>query len=193
MSLKRAHSVSHFVPTKKKSTGSGLAPTPIPSSLPSGKQPAQVIRVLQGKSRHVDLKNGLSRVEYPPLDIFWVIFGDNASTQFLKSSPSLADYEHNVRYFHGRLALVVRGLNLDELSAVYRATLPAWAAHVEEDIQEGMMNSFESAYDWAQDCLLSRIKAYADLWFKSPAGIEYKKKWDYAAWVNIPFVAALFS
>lgn len=180
MSLKRAQSVSYFVPTKKKTAGSGSANTSIPSSLPSGRQPAQVIRVLQGKSRHVDLKNGPSRVEYPPLDIFWTIFGDNASTQFLKSSPSLSDYERNVKYFHGRLALVVRGLNLDELSAVHRATLPAWAAHEKEEIQEGMTDSFESAYDWAQDCLVSKIKAYADLWFKSPSGIEYKKEWDSA-------------
>lgn len=180
MSLKRAHSVSHFAPTKKKSTGSGRAPTSTPGSLPSGRQPAQVIRVLQGKSRYVDLKNGPSRVEYPPLDIFWVIFGDNASTQFLKSSPSLSAYERNVKYFHGRLALVVRGLNLNELLAVHRATLPAWAAHEEEEIQEGMLDSFESAYDWAQNCLILKIKAYADLWFKSPSGNEYKKAWDSA-------------
>lgn len=180
MSLKRAHSVSPLAPTKKRSTGSGFALTTTPGGLPGGRQPAQVTRVVQGKSRHIDLKNGPSLVEYPPLDIFWVIFGDYASTQFLKSSSSLSDYERNVKYFHGRLALVVRGLNLDELSALYRATLPAWTVHEEEEVQEGMTSSFESAYDWAQDCLISKIKAYADLWFKSPSGIEYKKDWDSA-------------
>lgn len=181
MSVKRAHSVGDFASTKKKSTGSGIAlALTAPVGLPSGRQPPQVTRVLQGKSRHVDLKNGPSRIDYPPLDIFWIIFGDQASTQFLKSSPSLPDYERNLKYFHGRLALVVRGLNLDEISALHRATLPSWAAHEKEEIQEGMTQSFESAYDWAQGCLISKIKAYADLWFKSPSGLEYKKDWESA-------------
>lgn len=170
MALKRAHSTSSLTPTKKKSTGSGFVLTSTSSGHSSGPHQAQITRVVQGKSRQIDLNNGPPLVEYPPLDIIWIVFGDNASTQFLKSSPTLLDYERNVKYFHGRLALVVRGLNLDEILVLHRATLPAWTAYEKKVVIEDMCNSFELAYDWAQECLISKIKAYANLWFKSESG-----------------------
>lgn len=147
VALKRAHSTSSLTPTKKKSTGSGFVLTSTSSGHSSGHHQAQVTRVV-GKSRQIDLKNGPPLVEYPPLDIIWIVFGDNASTQFLKSSPTLLDYERNVKYFHGRLALVVRGLNLDEILLF----LPAWTAYEKKVVIEDMCNSFELAYDWAQEC-----------------------------------------
>lgn len=180
MASKRAHSTSPLTPNKKRSIGSGFVLNPTPSSHSGSPLPAQVIRVVQGKSRHINLKNGPPLVEYPPLDIIWTVFGDSASTQFLKSSPGLLDYEKNVKYFHGRLALVVRGLSLDEILALYHATLPAWTAYEKEEVLEEMYNSFESAYDWAQEYLISKIKAYADLWFKSDSGKAYKTAWDFA-------------
>lgn len=180
MASKRAHRTSPLTPNKKRSIGSVFVLTSTPSGHSGDRHPAQVTRVIQGKSRQINLKNGPRLVEYPPLDIIWIVFGDNASTQFLKSSPGVPDYEKNVKYFHGRLALVVRGLSLDEILALYRATLPAWTAYEKKEVLEEMCNSFESAYDWAQECLISKIKAYADLWFKSESGKAYKAAWDFA-------------
>lgn len=174
MSLKQAQSESPVIPSKRRAPGS------TPGRPPARRHGPQVTRVIQGKSRQIDLKNGPPLVEYPPLDIFWVVFGDHASTQFLKSSPTLDDYERNVEYFHGRMSLVLRGLRLDEISTLFRATLPAWYAHEEQEVQEAMSNFFEGAYDWVQDQIIAKVKAYSALWFRSESGSHYKTKWEYA-------------
>lgn len=62
MALKQAHNTSSLMPTKKKLTSSSFVLTSTPSGYSGSRHPAQVTRVVEGKSRQIDLKNGLPLV-----------------------------------------------------------------------------------------------------------------------------------
>lgn len=135
---------------------------------------------MQGKSCQINWKNSLLLIKYSLLDIIWIVFNDNTSTQFFKSSFTLSDYKKNVKYFHDCFAFVVYDLNLDEILPLHCITLFAWTIYKKEKIIQNICNIFELAYDWVQNCLISKIKAYADFWFKLELGKTYKTIWDFA-------------
>lgn len=158
---------------KKRGTNAPLAPT-----LPRGKNATNAIfRVVAGNSRPVSSGSRPLPVEYPPLDQFWIVFGDPSSSQYLRSASSLEEYDRYVKYFHGRLSLLVRGLHLLEIEAVFRATVPAWNSTADSDFQDAMQESFEAAYDWANAEILKKVRAYSSAWSVSPAGAAFKEAW----------------
>ena len=116
-------------------------------------------------------------IDYPPLDQFWIVFGDPYSSQYLRSAANQEEYNRCVKYFHGRLSLIVRGLHLPEIEALFRVTAPAWLSTVGEDIQESMQESFESAYDWANGEIVKKIVSYSNMWSVSPAGTAFEDTW----------------
>lgn len=52
-----------------------------------------------------------------------MVFGDVPSAQFLRSAANLEEYGRYVKYFHGRLVLLVRGLHLPEVEALFCAKI----------------------------------------------------------------------
>ncbi len=85
-------------------------------------------------------------IEWPPLDVLWQAIGDPASEMFLKSQPSLEEYEPAAKRFLARLCLIVCGLHQDQLMAVFRATLPAWYASADKADKIRTSEIFESAH-----------------------------------------------
>lgn len=80
------------------------------SSMPlKGKAGAAASRAIAGSSRPIPLNSRPSQVEFPPFDKIWLVFGDIDSSQYLKNATTHEEYARLVKYFHGRLVLVVRG------------------------------------------------------------------------------------
>lgn len=174
-SKKRAHSpsssqVTTVTPPKK--------PRVLPPSAPGKGRPVAFLnRILKGSSRAVPSTARPLHVEYPPLEHFWKVFGDLPSAQFLRSAANLEEYDRYLKYFHGRLVLIVRGLHLPEVEAFFCATVPLWHRSSDSDIQDAMEESFEAAYDWANAEVMKKIRTYSQAWFDSPAGQVYITAW----------------
>lgn len=119
-------------------------------------------------------------IEWPPLDGLWQAIGDPASEMYLKSQPSLEEYEPAAKRFLARLCFVVRGLHQDQLMVVFRATLPAWYASADKADKIRASEIFESAHTWVETQLIDKMQAYAKLWYASEAGAKYHQDWHFA-------------
>ena len=82
-------------------------------------------RVLESSLRPVPTNVCPCNVEYPLLDDFWKVFGDQEIFQFLRSVANLDECKRLLKYFYGRLVLLVQGLHLPELEAMYTLIIPA--------------------------------------------------------------------
>lgn len=151
-----------------------------PTTSGKGKPVSFINRVLMESSRPIPANIHPRHVEYPPFEQFSMVFSDGASTQFLRLAVDLEEYDRRVKYFHGRLVLLVRGLHLHEVEALYHLTVPAWHETSDGYIQEAMTNSFDAAYDWANEEVLKKVKAYSRAWFDSVAGQDYINTWNLA-------------
>lgn len=148
------------------------------SSMPlKGKAGAAASRAIAGSSRPIPLNSRPSQVEFPPFDKIWLVFGDIDSSQYLKNATTHEEYARLVKYFHGRLVLVVRGLHLPEVKAIFCSTLPPWYNSADTEIQDDMENQFESAHDWANQEVQKKIRSYSYAWTQSPAGKAYTSAW----------------
>ena len=85
-----------------------------------------------------------------------------------------------MKYFHGRLVLLVRGLHLSEVSVIFHATVPAWHGSSEGNVQDALAGMFAAAYDWANAEVAKKMRAYSRAWFQSPAGRAYEEAWTSA-------------
>lgn len=99
---------------------------------------------------------------------------------YLKSQPSLKEYEPAAKRFLARLCFVVRGLHQDQLMVVFRATLPAWYASANKADKIRASEIFESAHTWVETQLIDKMQAYAKLWYASEAGAKYYQDWHFA-------------
>lgn len=175
---KRHHSETSANPAPGTSSKKNRTNTPVTPI--KGKSATHIYRALAASSRPVAPNSRPALVNYPSLDQFWLAFGDAPSSQYLKSAATLEDYSRLVKYFHGRLVLLVRGLHLPEVSVIFRATTPAWHNSAESEVQDALEEAFESAYDWANAEVTKKIRAYSRAWFQSPAGQVYKEAWTSA-------------
>ena len=83
---KRQHSESPTNPTpstssKKSRKNSRVTPV-------KGKSVPYVYRAIAGSSRTLAVNSRPNPIDYPPLDQFWLVFGDNASSQYLKTAAT---------------------------------------------------------------------------------------------------------
>ena len=124
---------------------------------------AFVNRVLKSSLRPIPTNVCLCNVEYPLLDHFWKVFGNQETFQFLHSAANLDEYKHLLKYFHGRLIFLIQKLHLSEIKALYTLTIPAWHAKVDSETDEAVEDTFEVAYDWAQGEVIKKRKAYSEL------------------------------
>ena len=145
----------------------------LPTS-PGKERPAAFVnRVLERSSRPVPINVCPHNVEYPLLDDFWKVFGDQEIFQCLYLAANLDEYKRLLKYFHDHLVLLIQKLYLLELEALYALIVLAWHIKVDSETDEAMEDGFEVAYDWAQGEVIKKIKAYSELWFASPAGQAY--------------------
>ena len=63
-------------------------------------------------------------VEWPPLDIFWQVVEDLLSEMYMKSQPSLDEYEPATKRFLAYLFFIVCGLNQDQINVIFYAAIP---------------------------------------------------------------------
>lgn len=85
------------------------------------------------------------------------------------------EFQLQARYFMLRLNLIVKGISLDEVEAIFSACVPAFV--------------IRSATFTARDCCISvlirennyvnrvmaaRVMFYAQKWVESPIGVQYK-------------------
>ncbi len=75
----------------------------------------------------------------------------------------MVEYKNSYRYFHERLALIVRGFSINELKNIFNTTLPQFLEDDEEYNQKTACRTFEDEYDWVTDKLIERIHRYARL------------------------------
>lgn len=78
------------------------------------------------KQKHYNASLFPDSKEWPPLDTIWEAVGNCASESYLKSQGTFEEYTSTTCIFLGRLCLVVRGLHLDQLMVIFRATAPQW-------------------------------------------------------------------
>lgn len=160
-------------PSKKNRTNPPVSPI-------KGKSATHMYRALAGSSHRVAPNSRPALGDYPPLDQFWLVFGDAPSSQYLKSAATLEDYSRLVKYFYGGLVLLVRGLHLPEISVIFRATTPAWHNAAESEVQDALEEAFESACGWANAGVTKKTRAYSRAWFQPPAGQVYEEAWTSA-------------
>ncbi|MCJ1272068.1 hypothetical protein MMC22_011975 [Lobaria immixta] len=108
---------------------------------------------------------------------FWAIYGDQASQSRIINSKDITHFRIIARKFHGRLALIVRGLLYDELSVLYRCCRPIYTDAADEEVKSSARREFQDAYYWIHAQLSVRLNAYADKWYETPAGTHYRSKW----------------
>ncbi|MCJ1347753.1 hypothetical protein MMC31_005982, partial [Peltigera leucophlebia] len=159
-------------PTKRPRVALPALPTPL-----KGKAGAAISRAIAGSSRPIPLNSRPSQIELPPYDKIWLVFGDLDSSQYLKSATTHEEYTCLAKYFYGRLVLVVRGLHLPEVRAIFRSTVPPWYNSADTEIQDDMENQFESAHDWANQEVQKKICLYSYAWTQTPAGKAYTSAW----------------
>ncbi|MCJ1264022.1 hypothetical protein MMC22_003893 [Lobaria immixta] len=114
--------------------------------------------------------------ERPPVEKTWEVFGDTDSTNYLSSARTEAEYETGCRYFHARIALIAREFTVDELTQIFHATLPKFIRDGEDYARRKANKIFEDAYDWVQDKIVERLRAYAKLWLKTEGGEVYSTR-----------------
>lgn len=122
----------NHIPTKKLRV---TPPMPI-----KGRAAAIIARAIAGNFCPLSVYSRLLPVEFPPIDQIWRVLGDLDSFQYLKSASTHKEYARFVKYFHVRLVLVVWGLHLLEVKAIFWATLLLWYNSTDTKIQDDMEN-----------------------------------------------------
>lgn len=98
----------------------------------------------------------------------------------MKQQGSLEDYEQVVKLFVARLSLLVRGLYQDQLMVIFRASVPLWYSTADKADKIALSESFEAAQTWVDSQLIGKMKAYARMWYNTPAGEKYHQDWHFA-------------
>ena len=78
-------------------------------------------------------------------DDLWEKTEDSTAAHILKSTADTNAYILAVRYFCGRLQLIVRSLSVEELTAIGRATMPRWFANLPKSDQNVLTDVLEAA------------------------------------------------
>lgn len=109
-----------------------------------------------------------------PADLVTAI-KDHVGGQYLYNAIDENEYARICRFYHARLSLLVRGLNENELSALFTTNMPSFWGRLDEYGQQRTRKSFDDAYDHAEYHLIVHISELARCWLDSIAGREYTK------------------
>ncbi len=161
--------------TSTKKSHVTAPPTPV-----KGKAAMFISREIAESSRLIPSNARPSQVDYSPLDQLWTVFGNPTSTQYLKNATTREKYACLVKYFYGRLVLLVYGLYLPEITAIFRTTLPVWHNSANSEVQDNMEEQFGCAYDWVNHEVVKKIRAYSYALFQTSTGKAYEPAWTMA-------------
>lgn len=120
-----------------------------------------IIRVIAGSSHPILVNSWLSKVKYPAINKIWIIFDNNNSTQYPKNIAIYEEYTHLVKYFYGKLVLLVYRLHFPEIIVIFCITFLAWYNLVNLKIQNDMEVKLESAANWANHEVIKKICTYS--------------------------------
>lgn len=95
------------------------------------------------------------------------------SLKLLLPTLQTISHEHGVKLFVARLSLLVRGLKQDQLSVIFRATVPSFHNTLDKAERLAMSESFDSAQLWVDKLLVERMKGYTRQWYNSLVGKKY--------------------
>lgn len=123
---------------------------------------------------------GEGQLVWPKADELWEVIGDTDAENVLRNVADSDEYVLATRYFCGRLQLLVRGLSIEEVTTVSRATMPSFFSNLTKTEQNQMSEAFEAAWEWAEAQTIGKIKMYAKSWFGTPAGVRYKIEYEHA-------------
>ena len=90
--------------------------------------------------------------ERPPVDETWEVFSDLNTKIFLSSARTQAEYETDFRYSHARLALIARGLRVDELKQIFEATSYKFIRAREDHARNRASKASEDTMNGARSC-----------------------------------------
>ena len=129
------------------------------------------------KQKHINTSLFPDSLEWPSHNKLWEVVGDRGSEFYLKSQNTLEEYTPAACIFFGRLLLVVRGLHLDQLIVIFRASAPSWFTTVARDKKAAMIEAFKEAQAWVDQKIVAKMKAFSEIWYQSPTGAAYYNKW----------------
>lgn len=113
----------------------------------------------------------------PAAHLTWEVYGDKVSQRYLEKTTTIDEYRSACRFFHGRLAFVVRGLNVFELRSIFLACLPSFLKEGYEHERKAALEAFETAHDRMDRELTTRFLLHANKWLESPAGTCYRDQY----------------
>lgn len=96
-------------------------------------------------------------VEWPPLDIFWQVVEDLLSEMYMKSQPSLDEYEPATKRFLAYLFFIVCGLNQDQINVIFYAAIPYCYNTAKKADKIRASKSWEFTHMWIENQLISKI------------------------------------
>lgn len=82
---------------------------------------------------------------WPKVEQLWEVVGDSAAEHVFRSVANTDEYILATRYFCGRLQPIVRGLSIEELSSIGRATMPPFFSTLPNAEQNVMTEGLEAA------------------------------------------------
>ncbi len=114
----------------------------------------------------------------------WEVIGESSAAHVLCSINDTNKYILATRYFCGCLRLIVRGLSVEQLSAIGRASMLPFIASLLKSDQLVITEALEAEWDWAEEHTIQKLKAYAKAWFETPAGAKYKTEYEHDLYVT---------
>lgn len=108
-----------------------------------------------------------------PADLLAAI-GDTVGSAFLINALDENDYGRRASFYHVRLALLIRGLNNNELTRFFRTATPGFYSRLDKQEQDALRSRFNKAYDQVEYYIMQMATKLAHSWLESDAGKAYK-------------------
>ena len=86
---------------------------------------------------------------------------DYVEGRYLYNATDEQEYARIYCYYYARLSLLVRGLNENELAALFTTNMPSFWGRLDEYAQQRTRKSFDDAYDAAEYFLIANISELA--------------------------------
>lgn len=103
-----------------------------------------------------------------------VALGDTQGAAFLIDAVDEDEYRRRASFFHARLALLIRGLNNNELTQIFNAAMPGFMGRLDEIERDALRADFDNAYTLVEHHLLQSVTEMAKTWLASDAGKAYR-------------------
>ena len=142
-------------------------------SMSTQARPAPIIK----KDSYVAASPAPAPVEpmHASLDNFWLSYGDNNIKTVLAWSGNEQEYKINVWYIMLQMSLIVRGIFLDKVEAIFDTCVPTFiTCSSSVSAHDHCLRHLLQESNYVNRTIQACINFYARKWVESPAGIHYK-------------------